>query len=133
MEISFQASSDKLSIQVYYESLCPDSKNFITTQLYPTYQKLGKYLKVDFKPFGNADVSVVNSKILQNTILYFTNSSNPIRTEAGILTVNMEMMSVLETCTRHVYLMDSKVIIRCKLKLSIASWLMIILPMLLKK
>ena len=121
MEISFQASSDKLSIQVYYESLCPDSKNFITTQLYPTYQKLGKYLKVDFKPFGNADVSVVNSKILQNTILCFTNSSNPIRTEAGILIVNMEMTNVLETCTKLVYLMDSKVIIRCKLKLSIAS------------
>ena len=42
--------------------MCPDSKNFITTQLYPTYQKLGKYLKVDFKPFGNANVSILNTK-----------------------------------------------------------------------
>ena len=68
---SFQASSDKLSIQVYYESLCSDSKNFITTQLYPTYQKLGNYLKVDFKPFGNADVSILDSNIYQDTKPFF--------------------------------------------------------------
>ena len=30
--------------------------------MYPTYQKLGKYLKVDFKPFGNANVSILNTK-----------------------------------------------------------------------
>ena len=61
-KFSFQASSNKLSIQVYYESLCSDSKNFITTQLYPTYQKLGKYLNIDFKPFGNANGRILNTK-----------------------------------------------------------------------
>lgn len=53
----FQESMDSISIQVYYESLCPDSINFITQQLYPTYQKLGKYLTIEFKPFGNAEVT----------------------------------------------------------------------------
>ena len=53
---NFQEGDALLSIQIYYESLCPDSKNFITTQLYPTYEKLGKYLKIEFKPFGNAQV-----------------------------------------------------------------------------
>lgn len=43
-----------ISVQIYYESLCPDSKAFIVQQLYPTYSKLGKYLRVEFKPFGNA-------------------------------------------------------------------------------
>jgi len=52
---SKKGQEDLLTIQVYYESLCPDSKNFIVQQLYPTYQKLGKYLRIDFKPFGNAE------------------------------------------------------------------------------
>ena len=48
---------ETVNIQVYYESLCPDSINFITQQLYPTYLILGKYMNVEFIPFGNADVS----------------------------------------------------------------------------
>ena len=48
---------ETVNIQVYYESLCPDSINFITQQLYPTYQTLGKYMNIEFIPFGNADVS----------------------------------------------------------------------------
>jgi len=44
----------KVTIGVYYESLCPDSRNFITKQLYPTYQKLGQNLDVEFRPFGKA-------------------------------------------------------------------------------
>ena len=47
----------KVTIGVYYESLCPDSRNFITKQLYPTYQKLGQNLDVEFKPYGKASVS----------------------------------------------------------------------------
>ena len=26
--------------------------------MYPTYQKLGKYMEVDFVPYGNADVGI---------------------------------------------------------------------------
>ena len=48
---------EAVNIQVYYESLCPDSINFITKQLYPTYQALGNYMDIEFIPFGNADVS----------------------------------------------------------------------------
>ena len=48
---------ETVNIQVYYESLCPDSINFITKQLYPTYQALGNYMDIEFIPFGNADVS----------------------------------------------------------------------------
>ena len=48
---------ESVNIQVYYESLCPDSINFITQQLYPTYQALGNYMNIEFIPFGNADVS----------------------------------------------------------------------------
>jgi len=46
---------DTLKVGVYFESLCPDSKAFITTQLHPTFGKLGKYLDVSFFPYGNAE------------------------------------------------------------------------------
>jgi len=43
-----------VKINVYYESLCPDSKAFITQQLGPVYQKFKKYLEVELRPYGNA-------------------------------------------------------------------------------
>ncbi|KAF5270440.1 hypothetical protein FQR65_LT05628 [Abscondita terminalis] len=46
--------SDQLKITVYYEALCPDSVRFITKQLYPTYSKIGKFLNIDFVPYGKA-------------------------------------------------------------------------------
>ena len=51
---SITVQEEKVSIQVYYETLCPDSIAFITQQLFPTYIKLGKYLNVEFKPYGFA-------------------------------------------------------------------------------
>ena len=53
-----QGKCEELNIQVYYESLCPDSIRFITEQLYPVYQTLGKYMNIEFIIFGNADVSI---------------------------------------------------------------------------
>ena len=47
-----------MSVQVYYESLCPVSIRFIKDQLYPTWEKLGKYMEVEFVPFGKASVSI---------------------------------------------------------------------------
>ena len=50
------SDSADLTVTVYYECLCPDSQAFITNQLYPTWEKLGKYFRVEFKPFGKATV-----------------------------------------------------------------------------
>ena len=50
------SESDDLTVTVYYECLCPDSQAFITNQLYPTWETLGKYFRVEFKPFGKATV-----------------------------------------------------------------------------
>jgi len=46
-----------VKINVYYESLCPDSKAFITQQLGPVYQKFKKYLEVELRPYGNANAT----------------------------------------------------------------------------
>ena len=68
-----QTNEDILKVGVYFESLCPDSKAFITTQLYPTMAKLGKYLDISFVPYGNAEVSfcinTVNT-LQANKIIY---------------------------------------------------------------
>ena len=50
------SDSADLTVTVYYECLCPDSQAFITNQLYPTWERLGKYFRVEFKPFGKATV-----------------------------------------------------------------------------
>ena len=52
-----------MKVGVYFECLCPDSKAFITTQLYPTMETLGKYLEVEFYPYGNAKVSCISNRL----------------------------------------------------------------------
>ncbi|XP_034952131.1 gamma-interferon-inducible lysosomal thiol reductase-like [Chelonus insularis] len=39
---------------VYYEALCPDSRNFIIKQLVPTYQKLLDNVAIELIPYGKA-------------------------------------------------------------------------------
>ncbi|XP_045457113.1 GILT-like protein 1 [Melitaea cinxia] len=53
---------DKVKIAVYYESLCPDSKNFITTQLAPVWRELRGLVKVKLVPYGKSTHDKVNGK-----------------------------------------------------------------------
>jgi interferon gamma-inducible protein 30 len=46
-------------VEVYYEVLCPDSRYFLLHQLYPTWQKIGDIIDINFKPFGKASVSKI--------------------------------------------------------------------------
>lgn len=49
----------QLQLAVYYESLCPDSAQFIVGQLQPLKKSpLGKYVDVTLVPFGKANVSI---------------------------------------------------------------------------
>ncbi|KAL2097631.1 hypothetical protein ACEWY4_006838 [Coilia grayii] len=47
-------SSDKVAIALYYESLCPGCRQFLTTQLHPTWVMLRDIMDVQLVPFGNA-------------------------------------------------------------------------------
>merc|ERR1712168_769978 len=47
-------SCQKPTLGVYYESLCPYSRNFITDEVFPVYQDLKDYFDVFFVPYGNA-------------------------------------------------------------------------------
>merc|ERR1719357_2180408 len=46
--------SQKVKLSLYYESLCPYCKKFITEQLGPNFAKFEDYLDVHLNPFGNA-------------------------------------------------------------------------------
>ena len=47
------AEEAEVSIKIYYESLCPYSRQYIIDQLYPTYNSdLGKYLAVELFPIA---------------------------------------------------------------------------------
>ncbi|CAG9769387.1 unnamed protein product [Ceutorhynchus assimilis] len=44
-----------LKVQVFYETLCPDSQHFITTQLNPTFAQLGsERIDLELIPYGHA-------------------------------------------------------------------------------
>ncbi|CAH0553509.1 unnamed protein product [Brassicogethes aeneus] len=48
---------DTVKVTLYYESLCPYSKEFITEQLAPAYSVLGDSLDIELIPFGKAKIS----------------------------------------------------------------------------
>jgi len=57
-ELEQSQAVEKLRVRVYYETLCPDSKQFIKSQLYPLLLKGGdQHLDVEFIPYGKATVS----------------------------------------------------------------------------
>ena len=45
-----------LALGVYYEALCPDSRNFVVNQLNVTYSRVPEILELTFVPWGKAEV-----------------------------------------------------------------------------
>merc|ERR1711887_234656 len=44
-------------LDVYYESLCPYSRQFIREEVFPAYQDLSDYFDVFFVAYGNAETT----------------------------------------------------------------------------
>ncbi|XP_066262543.1 gamma-interferon-inducible lysosomal thiol reductase-like [Euwallacea similis] len=57
---TLRAEEEPLKVQVYYETLCPDSIAFITKQLYPTYAALKEWIDLELIPWGYASEEIVN-------------------------------------------------------------------------
>ncbi|KAI1286710.1 Gamma-interferon-inducible lysosomal thiol reductase [Halotydeus destructor] len=47
-----------VKVSLYYETLCPYCRDFITGQLYPTFKKVGPILDIDLVPYGNANYTM---------------------------------------------------------------------------
>lgn len=47
-----------MTLDVYYESLCPDSRNFLVNQLEPNWKNMSPYTDLRLIPFGKATVIV---------------------------------------------------------------------------
>lgn len=47
-----------LPVGVYYEALCPDSRNFILQHLVPSFNKAPNSFSIEFVPYGKAKVIV---------------------------------------------------------------------------
>lgn len=47
-------TDERVKIQLYYECLCPDCRDFDTTQFKGTVITLGSYLDIKLYPYGNA-------------------------------------------------------------------------------
>ena len=47
-----------MQVEVYYEVLCSDTRNFIRRQLHPVWQQLGhkNIMEIQWKPYGKARV-----------------------------------------------------------------------------
>ncbi|XP_050728324.1 gamma-interferon-inducible lysosomal thiol reductase-like [Eriocheir sinensis] len=60
------AAADPVKVSVYYETLCPDSRNFFNEQLYPVYQDLKDILTMDVNAYGLAsDVPLGETYVFQ--------------------------------------------------------------------
>ena len=49
----------RVELELYYESLCPDCREFITGQLISTYRKVADIMNITLVPYGNAEVSLL--------------------------------------------------------------------------
>ncbi len=47
--------NDRVNLSIYYETLCPDCRQFITTQVWNAYQSILDIVNITFVPYGNAN------------------------------------------------------------------------------
>lgn len=51
-----KSQSTKVRVEVYYETLCPDSIRFLIQQLIPKYADIKDKIDLTLYPFGKAEV-----------------------------------------------------------------------------
>lgn len=67
-------------VMVFYEALCPDSKNFVLKQLQPAYDRAPNLIDIQFVPYGKAKTSTKADGSLE-----FDCQHGPIECDANII------------------------------------------------
>ena len=52
-----QADADLVNLTLYYETLCPDCRGFMTGQVWTAYNSVASIMNLTLVPYGNAKVS----------------------------------------------------------------------------
>jgi hypothetical protein len=65
---NFAFYNEQVKMDVYLESLCPDSIRFISQQLYPLYNEFKDNLEITFIPHGKSSVSIVLTQTIKAII-----------------------------------------------------------------
>ncbi|XP_014206857.1 GILT-like protein C02D5.2 [Copidosoma floridanum] len=76
--IEKQSVNQQILVNVYYEALCPDSRNFILKQLVPTFNSIEDYIELQLIPYGKA-----KTRIIENDF-EFECQHGPVECEANI-------------------------------------------------
>lgn len=54
---------NKITVSVYYEALCPDSRRFILEQLLPAFELIPNRIILDLIPYGKANTKVTSQEL----------------------------------------------------------------------
>ncbi|XP_053672351.1 GILT-like protein C02D5.2 [Anopheles nili] len=73
-------SNAPVNVMVFYEALCPDSKNFVLHQLQPAYDRAPDLMTIEFVPFGKASWTTKSDGSLE-----FECQHGPIECEANTI------------------------------------------------
>ncbi|KAG8230959.1 hypothetical protein J437_LFUL003917 [Ladona fulva] len=72
-----------VKVTVFYEALCPDSRNFFIRQLLPSYEKAPHLLDVVLVPYGKAKTQLLPGEGRDEGILHFSCQHGPVECQAN--------------------------------------------------
>ncbi|XP_058795514.1 gamma-interferon-inducible lysosomal thiol reductase-like [Phymastichus coffea] len=124
---SAKENTQQILITVYYEALCPDSRNFIIKQLVPTFESLEDYIEVQLIPYGKAETIVTSDDYVFKcqhgeleceanivhacSINKITDSRKSLELIACMIRNNLQPFDILESCAGG--LDEYKTILNC--------------------
>ncbi|XP_076296132.1 gamma-interferon-inducible lysosomal thiol reductase isoform X1 [Lasioglossum baleicum] len=121
-------SQQRVHVAVYYEALCPDSRNFFLKQLLPTYRKIADIIEVELIPYGKATTvktedgykfmcqhgpTECNANIIHAcSIDILKNSSSQLEYISCMIQRNLQPVYIMETCAQKMNI-DYQEIFKC--------------------